>query len=447
MLKTNKKLCPALSVQQSRHSLFMSFLDTARKSSFLRATAWLTGGTAAAQVITVAALPILTRLYSPEDFEILAVYLALLGIFSSIACLRLNIAIPIPEKDEHGADLLVASVACALIFAMLLMIPALVWPDQIAALIGVPGFASYVWLLPLGVALAGLYSALQYWSSRMNRFPLVARSRLVQAGVGVGTQVGAGALAMAPFGLLFGHMLHQGAGSLRLALTAWRSDRVLLPGVTRKTMTARVCEYRRFPTYSTIEALSNTAGVQLPLLLIASFALGPEAGFVLLAMKVLGVPMQLVGRAISQVYLARAPEKLRAGELYSFTLGIMKPLAALGLPLLAALALVAPWLFSVLFGPEWQRAGVLVQWMTPWFMLQLLSSPLSMILHVTGRQRSAMVLQLVGLLLRSGLVLMVGLEAAEWIGEAYAISGVLFYALYLLVIWNTLHSQKRPLAA
>ena len=60
----------------------------------------LVGGTAFAQAIAVLALPLLTRLYTPDDFSVLAVYAALLGIISVVACLRLEIAIPMPNIPE-----------------------------------------------------------------------------------------------------------------------------------------------------------------------------------------------------------------------------------------------------------------------------------------------------------------------------------------------------------
>lgn len=76
------------------------------KSSFARSVAVLAGGTAAGQAIVVLASPIITRLYTPEDFGVLAVYSSLLGILSTVAALRYELAIPLSEKDEDAAALL-----------------------------------------------------------------------------------------------------------------------------------------------------------------------------------------------------------------------------------------------------------------------------------------------------------------------------------------------------
>ena len=76
------------------------------KSAFARGVGVLVGGTAFAQAIAVLALPLLTRLYTPDDFSVLAVYAAVLGISSVVACLRLEIAIPMPEDEGTAINLM-----------------------------------------------------------------------------------------------------------------------------------------------------------------------------------------------------------------------------------------------------------------------------------------------------------------------------------------------------
>lgn len=417
------------------------------RPSFKRAVAALVGGTAAAQAITVAALPLLTRLYSPSDFELLAVYLAVLGILSSIACLRFEISIPLPESDEHGVELLMASLLSTLLVTSAVVVAALALPNGLLERWGAEKFSPYLWLLPPGVLLAGLYGSAQYWASRKGRFDQIARSRLGQAATGVGTQVAAGLAGWTPGGLLVGHMLYGGAGASGLAILALRRDRTLLQGLSLSGIWDRMVEYKRFPVYSTFEALANSAAIQLPMLLIATLAIGPEAGFVLLATRVMGAPMQLVGRAVSQVYLTRAPEEMRAGHLGGFTLDIVIRLALLGIPGMVLIALAAPSGFRFVFGDEWYRAGILLQWMTPWFILQFLSSPVSMILHVTGRQRTAMALQVAGLMVRTGMVVAAGWLMPNWIAEAYATSGALFYGMYLMIVLYAARSAPAPYRA
>jgi O-antigen/teichoic acid export membrane protein len=104
---------------------------------------------------------------------------------------------------------------------------------------------------------------------------------------------------------------------------------------------------------------------------------------------------------------------------------------------------LSPLLFGLVFGTEWQRAGWLVVWMTPWFMLQFLAVPVSMALHVTGHQRAALKLQLAGLALRVASVWVMAKWQEGLISEAYAASGAMFYLAYMIVILTAVRASGR----
>ena len=402
--------------------------------SFARNVGVLTGGTAFAQGLAVLALPFLTRLYSPEDFSLLAVYVALIGIATVVSCLRYNIAIPLPEEDTDGMALLAVALISATFVSVLLALPVLLVPSQTAALLGQPGLTPYLWMVPVGVFLASAYNALQYWASRKKRFGLVTRTRITRAVGGIGTQTAIGVAAPSPFGLLFGHMLYGALGVVGLARNLWRQDRSALNGLTVAQVVSQSSSYRRFPIWSVPEALFNTAGVQVPVILIAAAAAGPEAGFLMLAMRVMGLPMGLIGSSVAQVFIAEAPARLRDGTLAAFTQRTMWTLFRTGAPPLVAVGALSPLIFPLVFGAEWERAGWLVAWMTPWFVLQFVASPVSMVLHVTGRVALAMGLQAFGLLLRVGSVLAVVTTAPDLLSEVYALTGAVFYGVYLLAL-------------
>lgn len=131
----------------------------------------------------------------------------------------------------------------------------------------------------------------------------------------------------------------------------------------------------------------------------------------------------------------------RDGQLHSFVIATLKRLIVMGGAPLIILGVAAPFVFPILFGPEWQRSGVLVSWMTPWLLLQFLASPVSTALYITHNQRSAFALQFFGLAFR---------VACAWAGatylgghasEAYALSGVGFYGVYLLLILYIIKKQ------
>ncbi|MFS2204974.1 oligosaccharide flippase family protein [Variovorax sp. Varisp36] len=409
-------------------------LQSIGRGSFLRSVGVLVSGTAFAQALTFLALPFVTRLYTPADFSALAVFVSVLSIISVAACLRLEIAIPLPESDEDAAQLLALALLTCTVISAFAGIAAWCFPLQIAILTGQPVLRPYLWMLPLSIWMASAYSAIQYWSTRKKKFGAIAKTRINQAISGIGVQIGLGWLGFAPAGLLLGQMINSGAGLLGLLRNTVREDRASLQRISWFGMRRMFRQYERFPKYSTFEAFSNNVGVQLPVIIIATLATGPEAGYLMLATRAMAAPMSLIGSAVSQVYLSRAPEELRAGRLADFTSQIIGGLAKGGIGPLLFAGILAPSLFILIFGEKWQRAGELVAWMTPWFIVQLLASPVSMTLHVTGNQRTALGLQFVGLILRVGAVAIFGSLQPALVVEAYAISGFIFYCLYLYVV-------------
>lgn len=211
-------------------------------------------------------------------------------------------------------------------------------------------------------------------------FNTIAKTRISQAIGSICTQLGLGWVGLTPLGLILGQIASGGTGLISLTCLAVKDGRSISNKVTRKTLQENLSKYSHHPKYSPPEALMNSAGIQVPIILIASTAIGQEAGFLMLAMRVMQAPMGLIGGgAIGQVYLSRAPEERRGGILANVTSSTISDLLKVGAGPLLFAGLVAPNAFSLAFGEEWCRAGELVSWMTPWLFMQLLASPISII--------------------------------------------------------------------
>lgn len=402
-------------------------------TDILRDVLRLVSSTLGGRLIAVAAMPLATRLYSPDDFALLAVYMGAVYIGAAVACLRFDIAIPVAHDDDDAIRLLLIALIIAFGFAMLLMIAVLAMPQAIAALLGQPRLAPWLWMVPLGILMAGAYSALQYSSTRMRRFGTIAITRITQAIAGVVTWLALGWAGITPFGLLLGNMLSTSAGSLRLGREALRAHGELLRQVSASSLPAIVRKYRRFPIYSTPEALANIAGTQIPIMIVAAHA-GAEAGYLLLAQQVMALPMSLLGSSIGQVYVSRAPEQMRKGNLAAFTSATVWKLFQIGAGPLIIGAVAAPYIFPIIFGPQWARAGEIMIWMLPWTGLQLLASPVSMLLHITNRQSLAATLQIIGFLVRIlSVIFLPNMFNISYL-SAFIWSSSIFYLIYLCVI-------------
>lgn len=412
------------------------------RSSFIKSVSVLVGGTALAHGITAIALPVLSRLYTPADFSALAVYTSLVAIISVAACLRFDVAVSLPSRDSDAANLLALGCASALVVSLMVAVPVLLVPERIATWLNQSALQSYLWLLPLGIMLAASYNALQGWMVRRKEFGQLAQSRITQSVAATGTQLGMGLGGLGVVGLLVGYSMNTGAACLVLGHRIARRERKALRAVAWSRMCAMFVEYHRFPRYSMFEALSNSAAIQIPIIMIAAVAAGPEAGYLSMAMYVMQAPMALVGTAIGQVYLSRAPDEHRAGRLGVFTAEVFGGLLKAGLGPLLFVGILSPAMFGFIFGEDWRRAGNLVAWMTPWFIMQFLTSPISMALHVTGRQSTAMALQHFSLIVRVAAVWLSASIFPTFVSEIYSVSGFVVYGVYAILV---LQISRAPL--
>lgn len=388
-------------------------------------------GTVLGRLIALLALPIITRLYAPEDFVLLAVYLSLISIFSVVACLRLEVAIPLAESDDDAINLLALALLALLLASGAALVLCLTIPQTLVRWLGKPEIKPYLLLVPLGIAMAGCYSVFQFWATRARHFGDIARTRVGQAAAGVATMLLLGWGGIAPLGLLLGNAINTGAGGLTLAFRALRSDRARLNQLSTFTMKTALRKYYRYPVYSTPEALFNIAGIQVPILIIAANG-GGEAGFLLLSMQIMTAPMTLLGSSISQVYMSRAPEEFREGRLLPFTISIMKRLAMIGIGPLIAVGILAPIAFPWIFGSEWIRSGEIVTLLVPWMILQFVASPVSMVMFVVGRQKAMLALTFFGAITRIGstyFATIVDLSAVE----VFSVMSAFFYAICCIV--------------
>jgi len=355
--------------------------------NFLRNASLLAGATAISRGLVAAISPILTRLYTAEDFGILAVFTGILSICVALVALRYDLAIPLPENDGDAANLLVSALCLVFVTSVLIGGGFWVFREKIGATLGVPGFAAYVWLLPFGLVGRGMYEVLNYWAVRVKEYKALARTRIAQGVGAAGVQLGVGALVAGPIGLLVGKIVGHTAGVSSLALIV-RKAKSALGKVHPGRMVQKMKRYRRFALIAVPGQLLNNAGLHVPALLLSTFFGATVTGWYALAERVLNAPISLVSKAIQQVYFGEAAEQVREqpGEMLHLFDDVSWKLLLLGiLPALGAFFLGPP-LFDFVFGDEWRTAGRYIRILSPMLLVRFVASPLSQTLNILERQ-------------------------------------------------------------
>lgn len=422
--------------------------------SFGRNVVTLMTGTTFAQLLLILVSPILTRLYSPDDFGIFALYASILGILSVVACWRYELAIVLPEKDEDAANLLALSVLICVGMATFTIVMIGIFRRQVADLLSAPDLANWLWLMPLSLLAVGLFQAFNYWSTRRKQFKRLAVRQITRSSVAVVTQIGLGTIntpALAG-GLILGDLAGQVAASSRLAWQIHRDDYLYLKRISIKGATEQAIIYKEFPLYQIWAAILNAFSTMTPVLLLGYFFSPAIVGLYALGQKVVSSPMGIIGGSFFQVLFPQAELAHRQGTLDKLVILTFRQLLSIGLFPIATLAIIGPEIIGLFFGADWVQAGVYLRLLSPYLLFNFLSSPISSVFSILGKQKEYLIFNVVYIILATSALVYGGLNDDAQL--AIALFGGMNFLLYSYfgalifkmsgVIWGEVWSAVSP---
>ncbi|MFZ4856332.1 MAG: oligosaccharide flippase family protein [Desulfuromonadaceae bacterium] len=410
-----------------------------RNTSFKGDVLRLVSGTGIAQIIGLAAAPILTRLYAPEAFGAAALFASITGIFGVIVCMRYELSIVLPESDREAANLLAVCFFISMLVSFFTILIVVFASVPVLNLIHMPELAPFMWLIPIAVFMAGIFTALDYWNTRTKHFVRLSIARVTSQLSSTGGSLGLGFAGNTTGGsLISASLVGQAVATAVLAGQILRDNgRFILNSISWQEMWSGVKRHRNFPLYSSWAALINTASWQLPVLMLGAFFSPAVVGMYSLGFRLIQMPMSLIGGAISQVFLQRAAEAKSSNELGRLVGVIFNRLLLVGLlPTMIIMAIGAD-LFAFVFGEQWREAGVYVQILAPWALVWFVSSPLSSIYSIKGKQKNEFVIHSLIFVLRIVSIAIGGYYSFPRLAIAlFSLGGIIAYSYLILQIFN-----------
>lgn len=349
-------------------------------NEFIRNAFTLMLGTALSQAIPIAIIPILTRIFTPEDFGLLALYGACVAILSVFIAGRYEIAIMLPKSNEDAKILLQASIIITFLIATILFIPILFFNKQIANLLGNKNIAPWLYLLPLSALLTGTYQSLTYWNNRQKKFKDIAISRVNQSLTQGFIQTVLGFIKISG-GLIIGQAIGI-ALSVIFLLKNNQTYKEIKDINNKKTIITKMLEYKKFPQYSIFGSLCDASAAQLPIFILTRFYSHTVTGMFSLTLRVLNIPAIIISAAIGQVFFQKiveinhtTPEKLNRHIIKTFII-----LFLMYFPIIPVLFIWGDSLFSFVFGDKWREAGVYAGYLVIAVAIRFSVSPLSAVM-------------------------------------------------------------------
>lgn len=364
------------------------YREKLKKNVFFQNIAVVAGGNAAAKLIGIIATPIITRLYTPADYGVFSVFLSIIGIAGSLATLRYSVTIPIADGEKLANNLLKLCFLITISLTLIWFAGIALFGNLLTDYFSVEQLKPFLWLLPIVFFSQGIYDALNNWAVRNKQFKLVTRTKISQGISSSGFKIGLGVLGITPLGLFIGHIAQEAAGIGSIFTRLLKANPFFLKSFSWSEIKFAANRYKKFPLIQSWSQLLLAIGAQMPILLIGGLYGAEVVGVFGLAMGMINMPMDLIGQSVAQVYYAEISKygKNNIEKIYKLSISIIIKLFWLGLIPVGFLIAFGPWLFQLVFGPEWLDAGIYARILSILILFRFISSPMMNSLNVMEKQ-------------------------------------------------------------
>lgn len=345
-------------------------------------------GTGLAQAITILFSPVLTRIFTPEEFGIFYLFSAIADIVFVPATGKYELATLIPEEDKEATNTMWTAGILATFSSILLLILIYLLKERIGNWVNEPLIIPYLYWLPVFVFIRGWMLSFHYWHNRQKRFKIITGSKILEVSTNVFSRIGLGLMNFGTTGLIVGVLLGR-VTTLSNYFYFWKKkDASFFPNFSTSSFFKQLKRFKNFPINMVPAGLFNISSIQLPNILIKLFYTATTLGHYGFMNRIIRTPMGIIGKSFDEVFKQKASEELRiVGNCKNIFYKTLKKLLILSILPFTLFYFIAPPLFDFVFGSEWRIAGEYARIFTIPLFINFSVSSLSSIFYLKEKTR------------------------------------------------------------
>jgi len=345
----------------------------------------LIGGNVVSHLITFAAAPLITRLYSPGELGDLSMMIAILAILNVFSTLKYELAIPLAKNDRDTANLLVicfaALLATSIIYLLLAVGFSILRPWDMSG--------TAFLLLPIMLLGEGLFTIAVHYGLRFKKYNHISLIKVNKSIITNSGQIGFGLISGSSFSIIMGDLIGRllGANKMLLDMKTYLASHKEV--ISKSSMKKVAIEFKNYPLVSSFSSFLNSIALQAFPLMLGVLYGSASLGIYALSQRILIGPLSLVSQAFSQVFLSEAAENIRNGRTKGLVKLFMYTAGALLLFVCIILSIFLLWgeeIIKLLFGSKWTGSHDIIKYMSIMILFQFVASPLSQSLNLLNKQ-------------------------------------------------------------
>ena len=369
--------------------IIKSVLLQFKGSTFARNSLTLSGGVAVAQALPLLFYPVLGRIFTAEEFGLLAAVSSITTVLSVLGSGKYENGILVAPDKHEAAHLAVLSVLLGFVtMAASWLVLRYLLADSLVAWFQEQELTRWLFVCPVAAFFIIVYNVYNEWCVREKYFKALSVNKIVNAGAIVLGKTFLGFVRLSSQGLVVGDLIGRAVSAVGCTIRAWHFDagtfaRVRLSGLKRSAV-----RFKEFPLYTMPGQLLNTIGQALPVLFIAHYFNKAEVGYFSMALSLFAIPISIVGTAVRDVYRQRANEEfVTSGTCMASFNKVMKLLVVAGVGAFLVFEWFLPQLMALFLGRQWYVAGHYAQILAPAMVAMFVSTSMSGLFIVAGKLR------------------------------------------------------------
>lgn len=376
--------------------MLKKYIERLKNSEIIKNIAVLVSGVVIGYGISMLLLPVLSRVYTPEELGEYDLIISNGNIIASLVCLALLIAIMTPEKDEEAVKIckLVRALTNGLslfVFIILVLIS-----NKMKIFDVKMNYILSVFFLSMYVILFNEQNVFYAYVNRKKKYKVLFWNPIISAVVNSGISILLGALNWGTTGYMTGTLISYMICIIHMRLS-------VNPYEGKMNISELIETLKRYKVYPKVQLPANmvaTVSAQFPIQFLGHVFGNAALGGYTMACKILSVPVTLLATPINRVYYREAAERYVKGEkIGQFCFDMIEKNIKIAIVPIGILIISGKQIVTFFLGEAWTVAGIYISTLGILYLLKYCSSCVSGTFVIIEKQPIALFCSIVSLVL------------------------------------------------
>lgn len=364
------------------------------KGEFAKNAFILTVGTSISQLLPIFFYPVLSRLFTPAEFGLLATLNSITAMLLVFASGKYDQSILITKSKAEAANVIGLVLTLSFGFLLLSFIGLQLAANQLSLLLNEPSLQKWLFYSPVTAFAIIIFNAYNEWCVRNKYFKILSWNKITNSMSHTLAKVGLGFVHYGN-GLVIGDMIGRIFSAGTCIYRGLKQDKTVFQQISSRQFIPLAKKYKNFPKFVIPDQFLNSLGVAAPVFFIGAWFNSQEVGFYSMTIQILSLPISVISRAVRDVFRQRANEDfVREGNCLGIYRKLLFILLGIGTLVTIPAIIFLPPVINIVLGPQWESVGVYAQILIPMMTLNFISMSLSGVFIVVNKMNVSMYWQM-----------------------------------------------------